>query len=287
MAIDLNKQVDEHGLMLDSIHNNVIGANTNLQNMNEGAKKQGEQIDRIGNEVIEIDQSVKKTGKVFDEMEVRLCCRKFIVVIGIILLFCMNIIIMFLILAKFFKWNPDLFGTSKAKAIKGIEIKCEGSPSFEKFKEKEISFVMFQVENDSDECKEIIDKAKNQKIKVGLYWKITATDFSEAMEMKIFKNYQKTVEYNSYFSIEDTTLKENGENVNSLCEEVSECGIKLNYDNYKNNFKKYNLDKIKHYWIENYSEDFDKNKETKVVLWTKKDQIEIDEDKYDIIEARK
>ena len=61
MALDLNKEVDEQGLMLDSIHKNVLGANENLEVMNEEAKNQGEIINRVGEKVITIDSKVKKT----------------------------------------------------------------------------------------------------------------------------------------------------------------------------------------------------------------------------------
>ena len=76
MALDLNKEVDEQGLMLDSIHKNVLGANENLEVMNEEAKNQGEIINRVGEKVITIDSKVKKTGGTLSEMERRICCRK-------------------------------------------------------------------------------------------------------------------------------------------------------------------------------------------------------------------
>ena len=57
MALDLNKEVDEQGLMLDSIHKNVIGANNNLENMNVVAKEQGEKNmrERFSKDRAEID----------------------------------------------------------------------------------------------------------------------------------------------------------------------------------------------------------------------------------------
>ena len=106
MALDQVKEVDEQGLMLNSIHDNVKGANENLTNMNVEVKKQGEQIDRIGDKVITIDKSVKKTGETMGEIERRNCCRKCSLVMGIIVLFLINIIMVFLILAKFFGWGP-------------------------------------------------------------------------------------------------------------------------------------------------------------------------------------
>ena len=104
VAADQVKEVDEQGQMLDSIHENVKGANVNLENMNVEAKKQGEQIDRIGDKVITMDNTVKKTGNVMSDIERRICCRKCILVSGIILILLMNIIMAFLIFARMFGW---------------------------------------------------------------------------------------------------------------------------------------------------------------------------------------
>ena len=100
MALDLNKEVDEQGLMLDSIHKNVLGANENLEVMNEEAKNQGEIINRVGEKVITIDSKVKKTGGTLSEMERRICCRKCMLWMGIILLTIANIVMVFVILKQ-------------------------------------------------------------------------------------------------------------------------------------------------------------------------------------------
>ena len=117
MAIDQVKEVDEQGLMLDSVHDYVKGANKDLENMNVEVKEQGEQIKRIDDQVITIDQKVKKTGNVMSEIERRNCCRKCFLVLAIILLFLINIIMAFLILARYFGWGP-IFG----KTIKPFDI---------------------------------------------------------------------------------------------------------------------------------------------------------------------
>ena len=48
MALDQVKEVDNQGLIIDSIGKHVRDANVNLANMNDEAKRQGEQIYRVG-----------------------------------------------------------------------------------------------------------------------------------------------------------------------------------------------------------------------------------------------
>ena len=55
IAAEQLKEIEEQGKILDFIHKNVIEANINIENMNFEAKKQGEQIDRIGDKVINMD----------------------------------------------------------------------------------------------------------------------------------------------------------------------------------------------------------------------------------------
>ena len=123
MAKDLVKETDRQGLMLEDVHKKVIGANQDLTDMRDvhkkviganqdltdmsvEAQKQGEKIGNLGEHVIEIDQSVKKTGNTMSEIEGRICCRKFILCLGIFILFLLNIIFVFLIIAKKFQWKP-------------------------------------------------------------------------------------------------------------------------------------------------------------------------------------
>jgi len=76
MAKDLVKETDRQGLMLEDVHKKVIGANQDLTDMSVEAQKQGEKIGNLGEHVIEMDQSVKKTGNTMSEIEGRICCRK-------------------------------------------------------------------------------------------------------------------------------------------------------------------------------------------------------------------
>lgn len=294
MALDQVKEVDEQGLMLNSIHDNVKGANTNLENMNVEVKKQGEQLDRIGDKVITIDQNVKKTGEVMGEIERRNCCRKCSLVFGIIVLFLVNIIMVFLILAKFFGWGPMF-----TKKIKGIEITASEGIDFKKYNESGYTFVMIKSGTASNKDNAFTDKkskALEQKIEVGTFWDITAKD-EETLKNQIEKAIEfleiikGDLKYNIYLKLEVEILK-NETVTNNICHNLTDhnidCGIKLSYEQYKNYYKAKvdNLQHIKNYWITDYNKDFKEKDEKKVALWKLEKKKKIDGKEYDIIRAR-
>ena len=298
MALDQVKEVDEQGLMLNSIHDNVKGANENLTNMNVEVKKQGEQIDRIGDKVITIDKSVKKTGETMGEIERRNCCRKCSLVMGIIVLFLINIIMVFLILAKFFGWGP-LF--TKKEKIKGIKLDdVNANFDFEKFKKDGYSFVMMKsgqglARYDSFSNK-VVDALK--QVKVGAYWTINATDKAnatlQAQEAANFlKNKKDKLEYKVYLEIAEVKILQNETITSDICQilinEVIECGLSMSYNQYKNYYqsKAKNLETIKNYWITDYNKEFDEDKEEKVSLWKLDDEVKYNDKSYGIIQARK
>ena len=294
MALDQVKEVDEQGLMLNSIHDNVKGANVNLTNMNVEVKKQGEQIDRIGDKVITIDKSVKKTGETMGEIERRNCCRKCSLVMGIIVLFLINIIMVFLILAKFFGWGP-LF--TKKEKIKGIELKeIDGSFDFKKFKDDGYSFVMMKsgerlVNEEENIFTKKMDEAREKEVQVGAFWEISAEDetiaTAQATAAATFLEGKKgKLAYNIYLKINKEIL-ENVTITNDICKVLTnkslQTGIVLSYEQYKNYYKGKVLNHITNYWISDYNKEFDEDKEDKVALWNL-------DDKYNgnpIIQAKK
>ena len=294
MALDQVKEVDEQGLMLNSIHDNVKGANVNLTNMNVEVKKQGEQIDRIGDKVITIDKSVKKTGETMGEIERRNCCRKCSLVMGIIVLFLINIIMVFLILAKFFGWGP-LF--TKKEKIKGIELKeIDGSFDFKKFKDDGYSFVMMKsgerlVNEEENIFTKKMDEAREKEVQVGAFWEISAEDetiaTAQATAAATFLEGKKgKLAYNIYLKINKEIL-ENVSITNDICKVLTnkslQTGIVLSYEQYKNYYKGKVLNHITNYWISDYNKEFDEEKEDKVALWNL-------DDKYNgnpIIQAKK
>ena len=294
MALDQVKEVEEQGLMLNSIHDNVKGANVNLTNMNVEVKKQGEQIDRIGDKVITIDKSVKKTGETMGEIERRNCCRKCSLVMGIIVLFLINIIMVFLILAKFFGWGP-LF--TKKEKIKGIELKeIDGSFDFKKFKDDGYSFVMMKsgerlVNEEENIFTKKMDEAREKEVQVGAFWEISAEDETIATAQataaaNFLEGKKGKLAYNIYLKINKEIL-ENVSITNDICKVLTnkslQTGIVLSYEQYKNYYKGKVLNHITNYWISDYNKEFDEEKEDKVALWNL-------DDKYNgnpIIQAKK
>lgn len=298
MALDQVKEVDEQGLMLNSIHDNVKGANVNLTNMNVEVKKQGEQIDRIGDKVITIDKSVKKTGETMGEIERRNCCRKCSLVMGIVVLFLINIIMVFLILAKFFGWGP-LF--TKKEKIKGIKLSYTENFDFEKFKNDGYTFVMMESgpfsnqEEKTSFSNKMIDALK--QVKLGTYWKIDATDegtaTTQAQEAADFLNDIKNqLEYKVYLQITEEELLKNEAIASNLTQiltnKLIDCGLSMSYKQYKDYYKSKakNL-KIKNYWITDYNKEFDEDNEEKVALWKLDDEVKYKDKSYGIIQARK
>ena len=291
MALDQVKEVDEQGLMLNSIHDNVKGANENLTNMNVEVKKQGEQIDRIGDKVITIDKSVKKTGETMGEIERRNCCRKCSLVMGIIVLFLINIIMVFLILAKFFGWGPCF------TKIKGIELKeIDGSFDFKKFKDDGYSFVMMKsgerlLNEEENIFTKKMDEAREKEVQVGAFWEISAENetiaTAQATAAATFLEGKKgKLAYNIYLKINKEIL-ENVTITNDICKVLTnkslQTGIVLSYEQYKNYYKGKVLNHITNYWISDYNKEFDEDEEDKVALWNL-------DDKYNgnpIIQAKK
>ena len=295
MALDQVKEVDEQGLMLNSIHDNVKGANTNLENMNVEVKKQGEQLDRIGDKVITIDQSVKKTGEVMGEIERRNCCRKCSLVFGIIVLFLVNIIMVFLILAKLFDWGPIF--PLKIKYTAGIELTDD--LNFKKFNEIGYTFVMIESGPDitAEKLKDKMDKVKAEKIEMGAFWKISvpdqATAEAKAKEAAQFlKNYRTDFKYGIYLKLSSDDILKDETVTNNICNILTvssiDCGIALSYEQYKTHYraKVGDLQDIKNYWIIDYNKEFKEEDEKKVFLWKLEKKKKIDGKEYDIFKAR-
>ena len=217
MAKDLVKETDRQGLMLEDVHKKVIGANQDLTDMSVEAQKQGEKIGNLGEQVIEMDQSVKKTGNTMGEIEGRICCRKFILCLGIFILFLLNIIFVFLIIAKKFQWKPFGKDPEPAKTdsqksddksdeksddpksdtpsdtsapqlsiINGINLEADQEVNFSSFSGKSLPFVLLKAgestTSQSDSFKQNMESAKMKSINLGAYWLITKENENEAID---------------------------------------------------------------------------------------------------------
>ena len=80
-----HKNIDNQGLIIDSIQENVKAVGQNLTNINTELDSQGQKMDRIQEKVLETEDQVKKTGKIMGKMEKRQNCMKILTVIAIII----------------------------------------------------------------------------------------------------------------------------------------------------------------------------------------------------------
>lgn len=310
VALDQVKEVDEQGQMLDSIHENVKGANANLENMNVEAKKQGEQIDRIGDKVITMDNTVKKTGNVMSDIERRICCRKCMVWVAIILVILMNIIMAFLIFAKMFGWpgfpkseqkkeEESGGGNNEPKVIKGVSFDYTKNIDYNKFGSNSISFVILKAgtaTNIDGQLENNYNEAQKKNINFGLFWVIDdTTDIIAQVEKannfinKEIKEKNRELKYKFYFKITISNAFEHPETINKYCDHVENgyCGIVVSASTFKNNIKDNmgTLNKITHIWVDSYAEDFDEKASDKILLYNGNQTVTLG-GKFNIIKAK-
>ena len=74
IGLENMKEVDNQGLIVDSIGENIKTANVNLTNINNELQNQGEQMNRIQEKTLETESQVKQTGKIMTKMEGRAKC---------------------------------------------------------------------------------------------------------------------------------------------------------------------------------------------------------------------
>ena len=104
MGLDNIKEVDNQGLIIDSIGDIIKGANANLVNINNELQDQGEQMNRIQEKTLETETQVKQTGKIMVRMEGRAKCIQIITFIAVVVLGLFDIVwIVFLIIKNFKK----------------------------------------------------------------------------------------------------------------------------------------------------------------------------------------
>ena len=304
LALDNVKEVDEQGLMIDSIHSNIKSANSNFSNMNEEAKKQGEKLDNIGDTVLTMETSVKKTEKTFGEMERRIICRKCIVWFTIIGITLANFVMVWLILARRFGW-PGFGPDTPAKEFKGIDYDQNAIISFDgdgTFKKNNLTFVILKGgENKAhDEAfKNHYSQAKEKEVKVGMYWNIQAGDESGAFEqVNAASNYIENLKnettkyifnYGFYFKFTGTYQPNNSTEAEKFCGNVTiDCGVAISYENYQSNYKNNlkNLQNVKKFWISPYSNLYKSDKDDKVYIWTTDKTQKLGDFEYTIIQAK-
>ena len=101
ILLENQKNVDNQGLMINSIQQNVKEAGTNLLNINTELNSQGQKMNRIQDKVLETEEHVKKSGKIIGKMERRNFCMKVVTFIAIIVFGLLDITwIAFLVIRK-------------------------------------------------------------------------------------------------------------------------------------------------------------------------------------------
>ena len=86
IVLDQHKQIDNQGIIIESIAENVKGANENLKNVNAELNDQNEQIDRIQEKTYDTEKIVVQTGKKFRGMERRAKCMQYLMCITVFVL---------------------------------------------------------------------------------------------------------------------------------------------------------------------------------------------------------
>ena len=103
MGLDNIKEVDNQGLIIDSIGENIKGANANLVNVNNELQDQGEQMNRIQEKTLETETQVKQTGKIMVRMEGTAKCIQIITFIAVVVLGLFDIVWIVFLIIRYFK----------------------------------------------------------------------------------------------------------------------------------------------------------------------------------------
>ena len=102
IGLDNVKEVDNQGLMIDSIGENIKNANINLTNINNELQNQGEQMNRIQEKTLETENQVKQTGKIMTKMEGRAKCIQILTFLSVILFGLLDVAMLIFGLVKKF-----------------------------------------------------------------------------------------------------------------------------------------------------------------------------------------
>ena len=102
LALENQKEVDNQGLIIDSIGENIKNANVNLVNINNELQNQGEQMNRIQEKTLETENQVKQTGKIMTRMEGRAKCIQILTFLAVFIFGLFDVVLVtFLLIRKF------------------------------------------------------------------------------------------------------------------------------------------------------------------------------------------
>ena len=104
ILLDNQKQVDNQGLIIDSIQQNVKAVWTNLNNINTELDSQGQKMNRIQDKVNDTENEIKKTSRIMGKLERRHNCMKILSLIFIIIFGILDLVWpIFLFIYRFWK----------------------------------------------------------------------------------------------------------------------------------------------------------------------------------------
>ena len=220
MIIDLNKETDLQGKIIESIGDNIKGANRNLVNINDELQNQGDQINRINDHVQNANQEVKQTNKIMTNMEKRAACMKVLGIITIIIFTLFNLALLTYKLINRFK--------EKDKKNSNNDDKKNSTKLFDiSFSKEELDYINIEKErkNNSKNEKDIefvkyYNKSKAIKKNDGIYWISSASSEAEAeieanMVFDCIKD--KKFKYPIYFYIDDQDKNKSGKIADKFC----------------------------------------------------------------------
>lgn len=228
MIIDLNKETDLQGNIIESIGNDIKDANRNLVNINDELHNQGDQINRINDHVQNANQEVKATNKIMTNMEKRATCMKVLGIIAIIIFTIFNLVLLTYKLINIFGKKKAPSNQQKPQNVtKGLDIFLSNEElnyiDMEKVWKNKYGFNILKedkINKKEKELKKNYHKSNEIKKKVGIYWVSDANNEIEAeTEANLLLNCikDKQLKYPIYYYIEDLYKNNSEKNAQKFC----------------------------------------------------------------------
>ena len=104
ILLENQKEVDNQGLMINSIQEDIKAVGTNLNNINTELDSQGQKMNRIQDKVNDTENEIKKTSRIMGKLERRHNCMKILSLIFIIIFGILDLVwLIFLFIYRFWK----------------------------------------------------------------------------------------------------------------------------------------------------------------------------------------
>lgn len=288
MIVDLNKETDLQGNIIESIGDNIKDANRNLVNINEELNKQGDQVNRINDHVQSANKEVKDTNKIMSKMERRAACMKVLGIITIIVMTLLNLALLTYKIIKFIQKKNEEKNKQKepqkngTKAFDNFFSSDDLDYIYEKEWEKKNSFAIMEVGQKNKKVKEFkkyYNKLKSDKTNAAIYWFSGASNETEAEKegntvLECIK--YKLFEYPIYYFIDNPNQHESKKMADKFCSILKKNNYICGINSTKVDLRNFNGIKNKTMWIKDFSGDFafqNCNKEKFDLGRNKKDDI--------------